>query len=457
MTHRPSRIVRGAFAALAFAALQAAGGLPSVTEPAGGEVTAEGIVHSVSILSDGRVAFDVHGDVAFTAIFEDASMIAPVDFEDALVAVTGTLGFGDGGGREILAEDVASVRTIVPPPQDPFALPLFDVTGSLSEDGARHRIHVRGVVTQSRAALKSFSVYVGSGVEMSVHPSAHKAPLPVVGDLVETCGFIADGEDGLDLQDALVRTTGHDESKIPPYWTVGRVWTLMGIVVASLLIVACIAFFLLRRFERERYDATMRERLRLSHDLHDNLQQLLAATAFRLDAAQSFFDHDPKSAREQLGWAKKAVEGTQAGLRGVLWDLQEESEGPDSLSGLVRYAVGRMAHWRDRVVVESSGHEPSSARAFGGRFLMIIQEAVWNALSRGGAEHVRIRLFFRPQLVRLVVTDDGCGFDADAAPGVKEGHLGLSSMRLRAEELGGTFSVKSEVGKGTSVVVEVMN
>ena len=48
------------------------------------EEVVTGVVHSVSILSDGRVAFDMMGEAAFTAVCEDASMIAPVDFEDAL-------------------------------------------------------------------------------------------------------------------------------------------------------------------------------------------------------------------------------------------------------------------------------------------------------------------------------------------------------------------------------------
>ena len=86
---------------------------------------------------------------------------------------------------------------------------------------------------------------------------------------------------------------------------------------------------------------------------------------------------------------------------------------------------------------------------------MIIQEAVWNALARGSAKKVRIRLFFRPGLVRLMVSDDGCGFGVGSAPGVGSGHLGLASMRMRAEEIGGSFSVKSEIGRGTSVIVEV--
>lgn len=240
-----------------------------------------------------------------------------------------------------------------------------------------------------------------------------------------------------------------------PYWTARRVWFL----VAALLLAFPGAVFALataiRHFERSRYDAIRRERLRLSHDLHDNLQQLLAATMFRLDAAQSFFDSDPKSARSQLAWAKKAVEGTQAGLRSVLWDLREESEGPASLSGLLRYAIGRMPHWDGKVVVETSGSEPDSARAFGGRFLMIVKEAVGNALMRGFASHVRVRLFFRRGLVRLVISDNGCGFAVDDVPGEKDGHLGLASMAKRAAELGGVFVVKSEPGKGTSVIVEV--
>ena len=323
-------------------------------------------MHNVSILSDGRVAFDVHGDAPFTAVFEDASMIAPVDFEDALVSVAGTYELRDGGA-EVMAEDIASVRVIVPPPDDPFALPVVDMSAEAAAQtrAMRHRLHARGVVASSRSADAAFVIYSG-GLEAVVRPSARKAQPPRVGDIVDVCAFLEmDGGEPA-MNDALVRVVGHDESRLPPYWTAGKVWALMGIVVSSLIVVGLAALVLLRRFERERYNATRRERLRLSHDLHDNLQQLLAATMFRLDAAQSLFDCDAKSAKEQLGWAKKSVECTQAGLRGVLWDLQEESEGPDSLSGLVSYAVGRMAHWQGRVVVETRGREPSAARRLGG-------------------------------------------------------------------------------------------
>ena len=56
--------------------------------------------------------------------------------------------------------------------------------------------------------------------------------------------------------------------------------------------------------------------------------------------------------------------------------------------------------------------------------------------------------------MRLEIEDDGCGFDAaHSVPDV--GRLGLASMRLRAEQLGGSLDLTSEIGKGTRLVVKV--
>ena len=52
----------------------------------------------------------------------------------------------------------------------------------------------------------------------------------------------------------------------------------------------------------------------------------------------------------------------------------------------------------------------------------------------------------------LEVADDGAGFDID---GVPEGHLGLAGMRARAEKLGGTFTLSSEPGHGTTIQVVI--
>lgn len=549
----------------------------------GREVVAEGVVHDARMLDGGALALSVYRTVAaFTVIVDSAQGADAAAFEDALVSVRGTLGVrlgadGVSEGVEIRAKDLSAVSMLVPPPGDPFAMEPVSVLAarSLPGDRRRHRIHVRGVVIFSRDIDTSFMMHLEEGRNIRVVPADLDAPLPKTGDLVDVCAFIAEVSVTPQLDDALVRIHGHDDSAVPPpenldvgeivrlpyasgadaeslyartvatqgrirevnrrekfmqifltdgnetllvlvpfdqslptpdgflpgatvraqgnisfyhhsglllsdrpdphqnltlhtesaddvalvnrapYWTVGKLWALVGFVALFLTTAGALIAWLVRRFERARADAARRERLRLSHDLHDNLQQLLAATMFRLDAAKSYFDVDPAASKEQLGWAKKSVANTQAGLRSVLWDLQEESEGPESLAGLVKYAVGRMPHWRGRVEVKVAGAEPAAARSFGGRFLMILQEAVGNALVHGQAAHVEVRLYFRTGLVRLMIVDDGCGFVPEDAPGAKDGHLGLSSIALRARELGGTLSVKSEPGKGTAVIVEV--
>ena len=80
----------------------------------------------------------------------------------------------------------------------------------------------------------------------------------------------------------------------------------------------------------------------------------------------------------------------------------------------------------------------------------IVREAVGNALRHGGADSVRLTLEATPAGGRLVVRDNGRGFDVDAASGLG---FGLTSMRERAQALPGSFGLHSEPGNGTTVEV----
>ena len=250
----------------------------------------------------------------------------------------------------------------------------------------------------------------------------------------------------------------------PPFWTPVRVWMAVGFAgfvgLGLLLWGVSLRRTVARQVkviesalrERAVADGVRRERLRLSHDLHDDFQQLLAGTMFRISAAQNWLEeHDEAKVREQLEKATVNLVHTQSQLRTVLWGLQEESEGPGSLTDLFRYAAGRMAHWEGVVKIASTGKEPPLARTMAGGLLMILQEAVGNAIRHGQAQRVDVLVDFRPGSLVLSVADDGCGFDC-AAHGRG---LGLGSMEDRARTLGGTFAVTSEPGRGTVVKVEV--
>jgi signal transduction histidine kinase len=83
-----------------------------------------------------------------------------------------------------------------------------------------------------------------------------------------------------------------------------------------------------------------------------------------------------------------------------------------------------------------------------GALLRVAQEAVANARRHAHAERVVITLTYQPSTVSLDIVDDGVGFDpATAGPR----GFGLGGMRSRVEQLGGTFHVDSEPGRGSTV------
>ena len=235
-----------------------------------------------------------------------------------------------------------------------------------------------------------------------------------------------------------------------PFWTPLRLWMLIG----GILFFGGALVFWVKSRERAKAVAVQRERLRLSRDLHDGFQQLLAGTMFRLEAAMNLMPEGATKAREQLEKAGDALYHAQTGLRAALWSMTEESEGPNNLSGLVKYAAGRLAHWQGVVHFEFRGEERHVPRSLSGEILMGLQEAVGNALRHGGATDVKVTFSFRRDGLVIRVRDNGCGFDP-AAVEAGGGHLGLRSMRERAARLGGKIRIASEIGVGTLVVVRL--
>jgi len=85
----------------------------------------------------------------------------------------------------------------------------------------------------------------------------------------------------------------------------------------------------------------------------------------------------------------------------------------------------------------------------------IVQEALTNVLCHAHASHVGILLERAADRVRLFVEDDGIGFSPEVIE--RTDRLGLVGMRERAEMLGGSLTIESTPGRGTSVIVEVPN
>ena len=298
------------------------------------------------------------------------------------------------------------------------------------------------------------------------------ATLRVTGNLVYTS--IENFEEGVfgRVENVELMPMGDDDIKVvkrAPFFTAARLVNLLCGVLAITFIVGLWAVSLRRMVarrtaelgesirEREtsriEADAVRRERLRLAADLHDGFQQYLAGAMFRLKAAMNYLPKDALSSREQLKKVQEALQHTQSGLRSTLWAMNEESEGPESLLALFSFAVRRMPHWEGRVRIDCEGEERRIARKSAATLLLIMQEAVGNALKHGGAENVKVRLAFGTDRFTMQVIDDGCGFDIDENRGA--GHYGMASMERRTVELGGSMHLWSKKRLGSKLIFDI--
>ena len=257
------------------------------------------------------------------------------------------------------------------------------------------------------------------------------------------------------VRDIQVRTANIESVTVlssKPFWTAGKVFGALGALVAVMLL-AVGAVQRARMRDRIAADAVRRERLRLTSELHDNFQQLLAGCMFRLGAATGKVGRDDEGAKKQLELLRSSLNHTQASLRAALWGLTEEAEGPAALTELFKYAASRMPQWEGVVRFTVRGHERAVARQCSGALLLIMQEAIGNALRHGHARKVDVVVDFTDNMLIFGVTDDGCGFDANLVPSA--GHLGIDSMRKHAEGLGGTLTLASAIGEGTALTVRI--
>ncbi|MGW5327734.1 GAF domain-containing sensor histidine kinase [Streptomyces sp. NPDC004014] len=217
---------------------------------------------------------------------------------------------------------------------------------------------------------------------------------------------------------------------------------------------AAIALTNARLYERSRELTIAEERSRLAHELHDAVSQKLFSLRLTAQAAAALVDRDPARAKGELHQvAALAAEATDE-LRAAVVELRPAALDEDGLIATLRTQTQVLdrAH-SARVTFASNGFRALPA-AQEEAVLRVAQEALHNALRHSGAEHVRVSVDRHGGGAVLRVADDGSGFDPGAVRRAGR-HLGLVSMRDRADGVGGTLTVHAEPGRGTTIEMEV--
>jgi two-component system NarL family sensor kinase len=206
-------------------------------------------------------------------------------------------------------------------------------------------------------------------------------------------------------------------------------------------------------FARSTRLGAVEERNRLAREIHDTLAQGLTATALQLESADALLDAGPEEAHEPLRRALSLTRSNLEEARRSVLDLRAAPLEGRPLSEALKALVER---WEAETGIGAryravNGSRPLPPRVEAALY-RICQETLTNVARHAAAERVTVRLVATPERVRLVVEDDGRGFDASDVP---EGRHGLVGMRERAEMLGGTLEVRSNPGAGTRIEAAV--
>lgn len=201
------------------------------------------------------------------------------------------------------------------------------------------------------------------------------------------------------------------------------------------------------RMAEERQD----ERMQIASFLHDDLAQLLFRLSIQVDVARRHLDAGKlDQAEELLAQIKETKNRTSDRIRALIRDLHRSPLGRAGLAEALHSFIAETGKDSD-VKFATDIDEVELPAPIALLLYHIAREGVMNALKHAHASNMWLTVKRDADEVELVLRDDGVGFDVDAPE--PEGHFGLTMMRERALVGGGSYTVKSAPGEGTTTTV----
>jgi signal transduction histidine kinase/DNA-binding NarL/FixJ family response regulator len=214
-----------------------------------------------------------------------------------------------------------------------------------------------------------------------------------------------------------------------------------------------------RLVERARELAASEERNRLAREIHDSLAQSLIAVSMELDAIQQRAIDDPTRVVGLLGHARDLAHRAVEEARHAIWRLRpaplERQSLPEALAAEIASLEQGGAVEQSECTVQGEPR-PLSPEVEAAVF-RIAQEALSNIRKHARARRARVILAYGERWVRMLVEDDGRGFETSARTPNGDGGFGLGGIRQRAALIGADVEIDSSPGWGTRVRLYVPN
>ncbi|MFS8631047.1 MAG: sensor histidine kinase, partial [Bacillales bacterium] len=182
---------------------------------------------------------------------------------------------------------------------------------------------------------------------------------------------------------------------------------------------------------------------------------MLANVMMRSDLIERLFkEYGSEAALEEIRSLKKMVRDALYEVRRIIYDLRPMALDDLGLSPTLRKYLRTIEdYYRTATITyQFFGKEQRLDSKTEVSLFRLVQEAVQNALKHAEANEITVKVEMKNNLCTIIVRDDGKGFDVNQK---KEKSFGIMGMRERVELLNGTLSIKSTIGAGTVVTIQV--
>ncbi|HWV99444.1 MAG TPA: two-component regulator propeller domain-containing protein [Candidatus Acidoferrum sp.] len=228
--------------------------------------------------------------------------------------------------------------------------------------------------------------------------------------------------------------------QLPFYWqTAAFKLAILGAVA--------LALYAAYRFRMAQLAKVGRLRARIAADLHDEVGGNLGAMVLNSDLL-TLSPNLSAGEREQVGDIHRLARETAHAIREISWFINPDFDLLDEMIVRMKETSGRLAN--GFAVSFSAPEQVPKTRLsleFRRNVMAIYKESLHNAARHSEAQQIQIQVLVESGRIELMISDDGCGFDA----GRHNGGQGLRNLRQRAEAVGGVLEVYTERGAGTRI------
>ena len=234
---------------------------------------------------------------------------------------------------------------------------------------------------------------------------------------------------------------------MPWFWGVA-VMVIMGMMIGLS------RYFVWHRMRREmvrlkQQRALEQERLRIAHDIHDDLGARVTQISL-LSAMAQGNPAFPAEARGDFDKVSKMSRELISALYETVWAVNPENDNLEALGNYLCQMVNQLCEQtplRCRFHVLDLPPDAQVSSQTRHNISMAVKEAVHNVIKHAKATEVTIRMTFTDGFLTILVQDDGAGFQPDE----QAGGNGLTNMKQRLANIGGQCFIESQPGQGTTV------